>query len=267
MGWDGLIGAAAGYAIGGVPGMAAGAALGGTMDTNAANKDIAASNNEWSAAQYASRYQTQVADLKAAGLNPMLAYSQSPGSSPTAQQVQFQNPMSSAVEAHNKASQSDVLAAQVANVTADTKVKQEQAALLAVQKEVEASKERLNTTNANESTYRLWSQQNVQNPTQKALAASYWSQVQVNQANLPKIAQEIRTGGAYAAQAYAAAEKAHSERRLNDQEWYVVKNAADYAKKTGLLDNSLRSISTATGAIRDLTPRSTTINKSYHYGR
>ncbi len=71
----------------------------GTQSTNEANQDIAASNNQWSAQQYAKRYQTQVADLKAAGLNPMLAYSQSPGSAPTAQQVQFQNPMSSAVQA------------------------------------------------------------------------------------------------------------------------------------------------------------------------
>lgn len=37
----------------------------------------------FSAEQYAKRYQTQVADMKAAGLNPMLSYGQSPGASPS----------------------------------------------------------------------------------------------------------------------------------------------------------------------------------------
>lgn len=70
----------------------------GTQQTNDRSADLAASNNAWSAEQYAKRYQTMTEDLKSAGLNPMLAYSQSPGSAPTAQQVQFQNPMSTAVQ-------------------------------------------------------------------------------------------------------------------------------------------------------------------------
>lgn len=72
--------------------------LGGQL-TNDRSADQAASNNAWSAQQYATRYQTQVKDLEAAGLNPMLAYNQSPGSAPTAQAVQFQNPVSSAADA------------------------------------------------------------------------------------------------------------------------------------------------------------------------
>jgi len=72
----------------------------GQQSTNQDNADIAAANNAWSAAQYASRYQTMTKDLQAAGLNPMLAYSQSPGSAPTAQQVQFQNPMSAATQGY-----------------------------------------------------------------------------------------------------------------------------------------------------------------------
>lgn len=232
----------------------------GTQLTNQATADRADSSNEWSAAQYASRYQTMTKDLQAAGLNPMLAYSQSPGASPSAQQVQFQNPMASATEAYHKSAERDLMSAQISNINADSQLKANQAKLALVSAEKEAALERQATTNANESTYRLWSQQNVQNPTQKALAASYWSQIDVNKATLPKIAQEIKTGGAYAAQAFAAAEKAHSERKLNDEEWFVVKNAADYAKKTGLLDNSLRSISTATGAIRDLRPGGIYIN-------
>jgi len=90
------LGAGAGFLVGGPAGAAWGAGLGAGIDTNAANADRADAANAWSAAQYASRYQTTVDDLKAAGLNPMLAYSQGAGSAPTAQMVQFQNPVSSA---------------------------------------------------------------------------------------------------------------------------------------------------------------------------
>lgn len=83
---------------------AAGAALSfiGGQQTNQANIDIANANNQWSAQQYATRYQTQVKDLEAAGLNPMLAYMQSPGSAPTAQPVQLQNSAGEAVRAYNE---------------------------------------------------------------------------------------------------------------------------------------------------------------------
>jgi hypothetical protein len=90
------LGAGIGFAIGGPAGAAWGAGLGGGLDTNADNAERADSSNAWSASQYATRYQTTVKDLKSAGLNPMLAYSQGAGTAPTAQQVQFQNPVSSA---------------------------------------------------------------------------------------------------------------------------------------------------------------------------
>lgn len=80
--------------------ISAGANLLGGMMTNESNADRADQANAWSAAQYGSRYQTMVKDLKAAGLNPMLAYSQSPGPAPSAQQVTFQNPVSSATQGY-----------------------------------------------------------------------------------------------------------------------------------------------------------------------
>jgi len=96
----------AGYLAGGSlgAGLAAGG-LGfmGAQSTNEANKDIAAENNAWSAAQYANRYETTVDSLKNAGLNPMLAYSQGAGSTPTAQAVQFQNPAAAGVGAYQSA--------------------------------------------------------------------------------------------------------------------------------------------------------------------
>lgn len=211
----------------------------GTQSTNEANKDIAASNNEWSAAQYASRYQTMTKDIQAAGLNPMLAYSQSPGSSPSAQQVQLQNPMSSAVDAYHKSSERDVMAAQIANMSAqtantqaDTIVKGQQAKLLAEQTQAAIADERLKTTSANEATVRMFSQQNYANPTQKALASSYWSQIDVNKATLPKIAQEIKTGGAYADQARAAAAKAISEKKITDADLARALNESSFESST-----------------------------------
>lgn len=107
MGWLGDIAAVAAPAVGAYFGGPAGAAAGsaisgylGTQSTNKANAERADAANAWSAQQYATRYQTMTRDLMAAGLNPMLAYSQSAGTAPTAQQVTFQNPVASATQAY-----------------------------------------------------------------------------------------------------------------------------------------------------------------------
>lgn len=94
--------------------------LGGVM-TNQAATDRADTSNEWSAAQYASRYQTTVNDLKAAGLNPMMAYSQGAGSPPTAQAVQFQNPVSSASDAMRSSGSYDQSVASASQAQASVK--------------------------------------------------------------------------------------------------------------------------------------------------
>ena len=84
--------------IGGVIGAVSN--LFGTQQTNQANTDIANQANQFSAQQFATRYQTTVKDLQAAGLNPMLAYSQGGGSPPTAQMpAPRQNVVSNATNA------------------------------------------------------------------------------------------------------------------------------------------------------------------------
>lgn len=68
----------------------------------------------FSAEQYAKRYQTQVADMKAAGLNPMLSYGQSPGASPSSA-VASTRPGSTYAE-------SNLASAQTAKLEADKRV-------------------------------------------------------------------------------------------------------------------------------------------------
>lgn len=98
---------------------------------NAAAADQAAAANAFSAQQFATRYQTTVKDMEAAGLNPMLAYSQGGGSPPSGQQAQMSDTVTPAVESFNRtrstAAQNAVQDATVKNIEADTENKQAQA--------------------------------------------------------------------------------------------------------------------------------------------
>jgi hypothetical protein len=101
--------------IGGAAGL-----IGGTQANNA-NWDIAQANNNWSAQQFATRYQTTVKDLQAAGLNPMLAYGQGGGTPPSAQSVparqnlgsEIMSGASNAIQAKNAATTNALLRAQI----------------------------------------------------------------------------------------------------------------------------------------------------------
>lgn len=117
--WSAL-GAAGGFFLGGPAGAALGATIGGGVDRNQASVDIANSANAFSANQYATRYQTQVKDMEAAGLNPMLAYMQSPGSSPVGQQASVINPYERVASDYASAANVERSGA---NIEADTAVK------------------------------------------------------------------------------------------------------------------------------------------------
>jgi len=131
-----LIGTAAGAALGGPAGAALGASIGGGIDRNSAQKDIAADANAFSANQYATRYQTQVKDMEAAGLNPMLAYMQSPGSAPTGQQYQVSNPFERVASDYSSAAnverQGENIESQTAVNRAETWLKKAQEELAGV---------------------------------------------------------------------------------------------------------------------------------------
>lgn len=100
--------------------------LGGDLVTGWLNNDYAedlqyAAQN-FSAQQYATRYQTTVKDMQAAGLNPMLAYTQAPGNSPGGV-VASSNATPSLGSSLN---QSSIASAQSANIRADTVNKEAQ---------------------------------------------------------------------------------------------------------------------------------------------
>ena len=95
----------------------------GTTSANQANTDIANAanqqslanqqqNQDWLANQRATQYQTAVTDLKAAGLNPMLAYTQGGAGTPSSSPAQVhlpaprQNAMGNAVSSAQQGIQS-----------------------------------------------------------------------------------------------------------------------------------------------------------------
>lgn len=105
----------------------------GQEDTNETNAMIAAQNRQFQEAMRATQYQTAVTDMKSAGLNPMLAYSQGgagnlPGSTAVMQNSAAAG-ISSAMQALQMANideQNKKIRAETENVKADTEVKSEQ---------------------------------------------------------------------------------------------------------------------------------------------
>lgn len=103
----------------------------GAEQQNRRQADAAEAANTFSAQQFATRYQTTVADMQAAGLNPMLAYSQGGGSPPSG--VQANVPANSGAAASSGYWASKVAQAQIQNTEADTTVKNAQAMLTEAQ--------------------------------------------------------------------------------------------------------------------------------------
>lgn len=113
------IGKAVKSVVGGITGgdlLSAGAnILGGVMTNNAA-ANSARDANSMSWEQYGQRHQVEVADLKAAGLNPILSAGNA-GSSPTASPAPVVDPLRNVA---NSALNNRLLRAQIANVEAQT---------------------------------------------------------------------------------------------------------------------------------------------------
>jgi len=139
-----IISSASSTASGGIPWGAAisgGLSFLGQSNANQANADLAQQNNAWSAAQYASRYQTQVKDMEAAGLNPMLSYTTGAAGAPSAQTVQFQNALGAGVQS---AQAGYTKQAELNQIKASTALTDDQSDKVRQDKEVGKSQERLN---------------------------------------------------------------------------------------------------------------------------
>ena len=107
----------------------AGASLLGGFLNNESADDRQDDSQSFNAEQFATRYQTTVKDMQAAGLNPMLAYGQGGGNGATSSAA------SSAgyPDIGANITQSRIASAQIANISADTENKKAQADLIAAQ--------------------------------------------------------------------------------------------------------------------------------------
>lgn len=101
----------------------------GTQQTNSANAAQAQAQMNFQADQSGTAYQRAVKDMQAAGLNPMLAYSQGGASTPAGAMATMQNSLGSAVQGSHIASQAVNNYNQNALLKAQTNVADEQANL------------------------------------------------------------------------------------------------------------------------------------------
>lgn len=99
----------------------------GQEETNAANAQQASQQMDFQREMSSTAYQRAVTDMKAAGLNPMLAYSQGGAITPGGAMATMQNSTASAAANASQALQLRQVIASTENVRADTALKNSQA--------------------------------------------------------------------------------------------------------------------------------------------
>lgn len=131
MGLLSTVGSLAGAYFGGPVGSAIGGSLGGFVEgeykqnkANDFNSAQAAASRQWSTDMSGTTYQRTMADMKAAGLNPMLAYSQGGSSVPIGATAQYPGAVGAQYETSSAATQQANTAASIGNSTVE-KIKAE----------------------------------------------------------------------------------------------------------------------------------------------
>lgn len=99
----------------------------GQEETNQANAQQADKQMEFQREMSSTAYQRAVTDMKAAGLNPMLAYSQGGATTPGGAMATMQNSTASAAANASQVLQQENVIAQTDNVRADSELKKSQA--------------------------------------------------------------------------------------------------------------------------------------------
>ena len=214
--------------------------LGGIFDNSAA-ADRQEAAQSFSAQQYANRYQTQVADMKAAGLNPMLAYTQAPGNSPGGVVSTPGNQYSGAADTLLQAKMNS---AQVANIMADTENKKASADLI----EAQAENQRASAAQARTSVGRIEAEtskilEEVKNVPVEGQRLRYAIQLLAEQA--AKAAQEGETQVSIRKEIEAKIAKLRSETSL-------LKFDVDAAEAMGNLGRTSREAKIVLDVIRSL---------------